>query len=133
MKLSEKMKNIFLDKTFMLFILIGCINTLNGVLFSYLYSKLLNENLAFILGYVSGIIIAYALNSFITFKEGLSFVKFIKYVVSYLPNFIIQNVIVILVFNILNLNKLIAYTLAAIIGTPVTFILLKFYAFKKGN
>lgn len=131
MNFMYKIKKLFLNKEFIFFIIIGGINTINGVIFSYIYSSLLNENLAFILGYISGLIISYLLNSCITFKEELSFVKFIKFGVSYIPNFIIQNVVVVVAFNILDLHKLIAYSLAAIIGIPVTFILLKFFAFKK--
>ena len=131
MELIKNIKNIFLNKEFIFFILIGVINTFNGVIFSYIYSSILNENLAFILGYISGLIISYILNSFITFKEKLSIKKFIKFAISYIPNFIIQNIVVILIFNILGLHKLIAYVLAAVIGIPVTFILLKFFAFNK--
>lgn len=133
MELIKRIKNIFLNKEFIFFILIGVINTFNGVIFSYIYSSIFNENLAFILGYISGLIISYILNSFITFKDKLSFKKFVKFAISYIPNFIIQNIVVILVFNILGLHKLIAYILAAIIGIPVTFILLKFFAFNKNN
>lgn len=131
MNFIHKIKRLFLNKEFIIFIIIGGINTINGVIFSYIYSSLLNENLAFIMGYISGLIISYLLNSYITFKEKLSFTKFIKFGVSYIPNFIIQNVVVVVAFNILDLHKLIAYSLAAIIGIPVTFILLKFFAFKK--
>ncbi len=131
MELFKKIKNTFLDRKFVLFVLIGIINTFNGVIFSFVYSSFLNENLSFVLGYISGLIIAYILNSFITFKERLSFKKFSKFAVSYIPNFIIQNVVVILIFNVLGLNKLLAYTLAAVIGIPITFILLKFFAFNR--
>lgn len=131
MNFIHKIKRLFLNKEFIIFIIIGGINTINGVIFSYIYSSLLNENLAFIMGYISGLIISYLLNSYITFKEKLSFTKFIKFGVSYIPNFIIQNVVVVVAFNILDLHKLIAYSLAAIIGIPVTFILLKFFTFNK--
>lgn len=131
MNIMNKIKRIFLNKEFIFFIAIGVINTFNGVVFSFIYSNLLNENLAFVLGYISGLAVSYILNSYITFKEKLSFTKFIKFAISYIPNFIIQNVVVIITFNILGLHKLIAYCLAAIIGIPVTFILLKFFAFKK--
>lgn len=133
MELIKRIKNIFLNKEFIFFILIGVVNTFNGVIFSYIYSNIFNENLAFVLGYISGLIISYILNSFITFKDKLSFKKFIKFAMSYIPNFIIQNIVVILVFNVLGLHKLIAYMLAAIIGIPVTFILLKFFTFNKNN
>ena len=130
MNIINKIKSIFINKEFILFIIIGVINTFNGVMFSFIYSSLLNENLAFILGYISGLIVSYILNSYITFKEKLSFTKFIKFGISYIPNFIIQNIVVIITFNILGLHKLIAYCLAAVIGIPVTFLLLKFFAFK---
>lgn len=127
----QKLKNTFFTKEFITFLIIGVINTFNGTVFSYIYSSFLNENIAFIVGYISGLFISYILNSLITFKEKLNFSKFIKFVVSYVPNFIIQNIVVVIVFNILELNKLIAYLLAAIIGVPITFILMKFFAFKR--
>lgn len=121
--------NTFFSKQFIYFLVIGIINTFNGVVFSYIYSSFFNENIAFILGYISGLFISYLLNSFITFKEYLSVEKFIKFAISYVPNFIIQNLTVLLVFNILGYNKLIAYVLAAVIGVPLTFIFLKFFTF----
>ncbi|MCI1579739.1 MAG: GtrA family protein [Clostridium beijerinckii] len=127
----QKFKNTFYTKEFVTFLIIGVINTFNGTVFSYIYSSFLNENIAFIVGYISGLIISYLLNSLITFKEKLQLNKFIKFAISYLPNFIIQNVVVIIVFNLMGLNKLIAYLLAAIIGVPITFILMKFFAFRK--
>lgn len=129
--IAQKFKNTFITKEFMLFLVIGVINTFNGTLFSYVYSSFLNENIAFIAGYISGLIISYVLNSLITFKEKLEFYKFIKFGISYVPNFIIQNTVVIITFNIMGINKLTAYMLAAVIGVPVTFILMKFFAFSK--
>ena len=84
-----------------------------------------------ILGYVTSLTIAYLLNSKITFRERLSWLKYIKFCISYIPNFIIQNVVVLLVYNILGLHKLIAFALAALIGVPVTFLIMKFFAFAK--
>ncbi|WP_236898108.1 GtrA family protein [Clostridium beijerinckii] len=127
----QKFKNTFYTKEFVTFLIIGVINTFNGTVFSYIYSSFLNENIAFIVGYISGLIISYLLNSLITFKEKLQLNKFIKFAISYIPNFIIQNIVVIIVFNLMGLNKIIAYLLAAIIGVPITFILMKFFAFRK--
>ena len=129
--LINKILKIFLSKEFILFVIIGVINTFNGVIFSMIYSKFLDANLAFVVGYISGLFISYILNSYVTFKERLEFSKFIKFAISYIPNFILQNIVVLVVFNIMGLNKLIAYILAAIIGVPVTFILMKFFAFKE--
>lgn len=129
----KKLKNTFITKQFITFVIIGVINTFVGTLFSYIYSSFFNENIAFVFGYITGLFISYILNSFITFKESLEFKKFMKFAVSYIPNFIIQNIVVIIVFNIMGLNKLIAYVLAAIIGVPITFVLMKFFAFRSDD
>ena len=129
--LINKIKEVFFSKQFIMFVFIGVINTFNGVIFSYIYSSFLNENVAFIFGYISGLVISYILNSYVTFKEKLEFNKFIKFAVSYIPNFIIQNIVVFIVFNMMGLHKLIAYGLAAVIGVPITFVFMKFFAFKK--
>lgn len=129
-KLILKFKNTFFTKQFFIFVTIGLINTFIGVVFSYIFSSFLNENIAFVVGYICGLFISYLLNSFFTFKEALDFNKFIKFAISYIPNFIIQNIVVLIVFNMMGLHKLIAYILAAIIGVPITFILMKFFAFK---
>ncbi|NFE93975.1 GtrA family protein [Clostridium botulinum] len=129
-KLILKFKDTFFSKQFFIFVTIGIINTFIGVVFSYIFSSFLNENLAFIVGYICGLLVSYLLNSFFTFRENLSLNKFIKFSISYIPNFIIQNIVVLIVFNMMGLHKLIAYVLAAIIGVPVTFVLMKFFAFK---
>lgn len=130
--LVSKLKHTFLSLQFIMFLIIGIINTINGIGFAYLYSLIIkNVNIAFIVGYLTSLTIAYILNSLLTFKEKLNLKKFIKFCISYIPNFLIQNVFVILFYNILNWEKLLVYCLAAIIGIPVTFLLLKIFAFKK--
>ena len=131
--LINRFKEVFFSKQFIMFVIIGVINTFNGVVFSYIYSSFFNENIAFIFGYISGLIISYILNSYVTFKEKLELNKFIKFAVSYIPNFIIQNIVVLIVFNMMGIHKLIAYGLAAVIGVPITFIFMKFFAFKKNK
>lgn len=127
----ERIKKMFLSRTFFMFVLIGGINTLNGIAFAYLFSSLLQENLAFMAGYLTSLVISYLLNSFFTFHEALGFGKFIRFAISYVPNFFIQNLVVLLLFNVLGWPKLVAYVLAALIGVPVTFVLMKVFAFAK--
>lgn len=128
----DKIKNMFFETSFILFLIVGCINTINGILFSFLYSLFIsNANVAFVVGYITSLTISYLLNSYISFKEKLTWKKYIKFCISYVPNFIIQNIIVFLVYNLLGCYKLIAYALAAIIGLPVTYILIKVFAFRR--
>ncbi len=128
----KKFKKTFFNKEFICFLLIGVFNTFNGAVFSYLYSAVIdNVNLSFVAGYITSLTIAYLLNSFFAFKEKLSFKKMIKFMISYIPNFIIQNGMVFLFYNTLHWHKLITYMMAAAIGVPVTFLLIKLFAFKK--
>jgi len=127
----KKAKMLFASKEFIVFLIIGTINALNGVLFAYLFSLPFDVNAAFIAGYMTSLSISYLLNSLFTFKETLSLKKYLKFCFSYIPNFLIQNIIVLIFYNFLGWHKLFAYSLAAIIGVPVTFILIKYFAFKK--
>lgn len=130
-ELIIKFRNTFLTPQFIKFVCIGVINTFVGTFFSTLYSIFFDHNIAFGFGYVTGLLVSYTLNSIFTFKEKLKFNKFIKFVIASMPNFAIQYIVVLIVINILGLHQIIAYGLAAIIGVPVTFILMKIFAFKK--
>lgn len=129
----QKIKQLFASKEFMAFLIIGGINTVNGVVFAYLYSIFLAVNTAFILGYLTSLTISYFLNSFIAFNEKLALPKYLKFCISYIPNFAIQNSVVLIFYNFLGWHKLAAFILAAVIGVPVTFLLIKFYAFGRGK
>ena len=127
----HKLKRLFLSKEFVAFLMIGVLNTINGIVFAYAYSQFLDVNLAFILGYITSLTISYLLNSFITFKESLGPAKYVKFCISYIPNFIIQNIVVLFFYNGLGFHKLFTYSLAALLGVPITFLFMKVFAFRK--
>ncbi len=127
----NKFKSMFFNKEFIIFIIIGVINTLSSTVFAMIYSSVLPATIAFVPGYLTGVIVSYTLNSIVTFKEKLSLTKFIKFGISTIPNFIIQWGTVYIVVQVLGIHKLIAYGLAAIVGVPVTFVILKLFVFMK--
>ncbi len=129
----EKIKHTFFTPKFIRFVFVGCLNTFNGVLFSFLYSLFIeNATIAFIVGYITSLTISYLLNSFITFHDKkLTFSKFIKFCISYIPNFVIQLICVYIIIDLLHWYKLIAYIIAAIIGIPITYLALLLFPFKE--
>lgn len=129
-QLFQKVKTQYLSKQFLLFLCVGAINTLNGTVLSLLFSTFLHANFAFVAGYITSLIISYFLNSRITFSAQLSFIGLIKYCIAYIPNFIIQNIVVFVLFNLLEFPKIIAYAAAAVIGIPVTYALMKCFAYR---
>ena len=132
--MKEKRKKLietFCSWNFIKFLVIGAFNTLNGTVIAYLYSLMFDVNLAFILGYITSLIIAYILNSVWNFKTQMTGKGLWKFVVSYMPNFFVQNGVVIVLYNILEFHKVVAYLMAAILGIPVTYILIKVFVFNK--
>lgn len=129
----EKIKHTFFTPKFIRFVFVGCLNTFNGVLFSFLYSLFIkNATLAFIIGYITSLTISYLLNSCITFHDKeLTISKFIKFCISYIPNFVIQLICVYIIIDLLHWYKLIAYIIAAIVGIPITYLALLLFPFKE--
>ena len=123
-------KKHFIDRQFVLFGVVGGINALSGLSLAFTFSMHLQANLAFAAGYAGALVIAFFLNSRFVFNSRPEFLKFMKFIVSYVPNFIIQSIVVVVVYNILKFHQLIAYVLAAAIGISFTFLLLKFFAFR---
>lgn len=124
-------RTCFLSRAFAKFLCVGVVNALDGIVLAWLYSLFLQANVAFIVGYLTSVTISFYLNSWIVFPSRRTLPKYFKFVLSYVPNFLVQNLCVIVVYNMLHLDKLIAYVVAAIVGVPVTFLLLKFFAFRE--
>lgn len=132
-QLVANVKSTFISKEFIKFLIVGIINTFNSTLFASIYEMVVSVNIAFIMGYITSLGIAYILNSKVIFYKKLKFDAFIRFAISYIPNFIIQNLIVLIVYNIWGLSSILAYMIAAIIGVPVTFICVKVFVFNKIN
>lgn len=132
---AERFKKTFLSKEFVKFVGVGVACTLFNVVFSAIYRLFIPDTvLAFLPGYVTANIVSYLLNSFITFKEHLSILRYIKYFISYIPNFIIQTVLVFVYTQLFPLSPDIwAYVAAAVIGVPVTFVIMKIFTFRKAK
>lgn len=136
---------MFLTPQFIIYMVMGIINTgiliITASLLDMLRVKFIIQftdlnifiekvRLTFILGYITSIITSFLLNCKITFHEKPTWHKFIKFPISYIPNFFFQYLMV-FIFTALNWNHTIAYICAAIIGTPLTFAAMKLIVFQK--
>lgn len=126
----EALKRHFLSREFVLFLVVGCINTfLCSFLAEFLTPVLGNANLAFNVGYLLSNINAYLLNGWLVFPTRLTLVRYVKFFLSYVPNYLIQNVIVLVFYNWLGLPSLVSFLIAAVLGVPITFLFVKLFAF----
>lgn len=120
----QKIKNQFLNKKFIIFCIIGVINTLLAQL---IYIVLVGLNLlppgtASVTGDVLTIAVSYVLNMKLTYKEKLSLKSAISFPISYIPGTIINALIVILVVNILHFPKIYAKAISLPITVPLNYI-----------
>ena len=127
-----ELRRHFWSRSFLIFLLIGGINTFDcTILASFLIWTGIDGNLAFNIGYITSNIIAYWLNSIFLFPEPLRLARYGRFFLSYIPNYLIQNIIVFMVYNLLGLPAVVSFLLAAVIGLPVTFLLVKLFAFQR--
>lgn len=135
----------FMTVQFVIFMAMGIVNTFilvfSATFFDIIHQIFLpadnslrvfaeTSRLNFILGYIISIVTSFFLNSKFTFKQKPTAKTFIKFPISYIPNFIFQYLMVFL-FTALNLNSTLAYICAAILGTPITFAAMKLMVFRK--
>ena len=135
----------FLTVQFLTFMLMGIINTVISVasatLLDVLTAHLLpigsayrilaaRTNVNFICGYIISIVTSFFLNSKYTFHVKPTLRRFVKFPLSYIPNFAFQYIFVFL-FTALGLHRTTAYIFAAIIGTPITFAAMKLFVFSR--
>lgn len=128
--LAKKFVSTFFAPQFVMFVVVGVINTFAGTIFSIIYRSFIqNDTAAFIPGYITANVLSYVLNSILTFKESFGIGKYVRFFISCIPNFLIQTIIVALLSG--RVPSIVSYCLAAIIGVPVTFVLVKIFAFGK--
>jgi HAD superfamily phosphoserine phosphatase-like hydrolase len=128
----SQFKQKFFRKSFLTFIFVGGINAFIGLSFASIASFFIqNHTVAFMIGYCTGLVPSYFLNSTMTFHNYNYSVKaFIKYCISYIPNLLVQTLCVGILIELLSVNTFIAYLTAVIVGVPVTFLIVSVFAIK---
>jgi len=129
----EKLKETYFTRDFILFVFCGGMGTLTNFVFSLVISMALNPSVSYALGYGISLFVAYSLNAKLIFHHEISPAGFIKFIASYIPNFLILFTFVLVFLNLLGWNKIIVYALAGLLGLPITFLLVKVFAFNKGD
>ncbi len=125
----ERLGAVFQKKEFMLFIFCGGIGTIANFLVSLFLSTVLDPTISYIAGYSASLFVTYGLNARLIFKEYYRVKDFIKFVLSYIPNFLILFTFVAIFLNVFEWNKILVYAIAGILGIPITFVLVKVFAF----
>ncbi len=130
-ELLLKIKQTFFSKKFLSYSIIGTISTLNVAILSTILSLIIGGTgtIASALGYLSANIISYFMNSFFTFHKKFSFYGYLRFAVTYVPNYIIYQLVSIITLNTFEWPPFFAIVIAAIAGVPLTFIIMKVFTF----
>ena len=129
MERFRKLKKLFFSRSFLLYSLIGTVNTLNTAALSGLLSFLLEDNVSSYLGYILSLSIGYFLNAKFNFKRKIALRQYLRFMASYVPNFLIYTVISTIAISVFDWTPFFSAVLAAVLGVPATFVLMKFFAF----
>lgn len=117
---------------FVKYAIVGCINTADYYLSYLVFMDIFKfaYRISFVLGYVVSILGSYFLNTYFTYKQKPSVKKFLIFPLTFIPNFIIQYLGIILLVDRLNMSSKVAPVITAIVATPITFFVMK-YVIKK--
>ena len=117
---------------FLKYAIVGCINTADYYLSYLIFMDIFkfSYKISFVMGYVVSIVGSYFLNTYFTYKQKPSVKKFLIFPLTYVPNFIIQYVGMILLVDRINMSRKVAPVITALIATPITFFVTK-YVIKK--
>lgn len=127
--LLKKAKKTFLNEYFIKFCILGIFNTIVHGILSKIFSLVLQPNAAFALGFFGSNVIAFLLNSYVIFNKPASLKRYIRFLIAYIPYFTIGFLVTFITINTLKLPQFTATVLAAVAGGPITFVIMRVYAF----
>ena len=130
--ISKKIKDKSYILEFIKFTIVGFINTFSNYAFYLLFMNicLIQYKMSYILGYILSLVGSYFMNTYFTYKERFKIKTFLLFPLTYIPNFIIQFVGVILLVDYMSINDAIAPLITTVVAMPITFIVMM-YVIKK--
>lgn len=116
----------FINKEFLKYLISGGINTVATYGLYLLFLIVMEYKTAYSLSYIVGILFSYLLNTIFVFKEKVSLMKFIKFPVVYLAQYLINLIILLLLVEYINLPAEIVPIIVIFITLPITYLLSKY-------
>jgi len=129
-KILRKTKSVFVSKHFVVFTLLGIVNTLNTAIISWAASYIIQDNVSAIIGYLASLQIAFLLNCKFVFACKPTLKKYERFLISYIPSFIVYILVHAGTLSIFGSQFWATFVAVALSG-PITFLIIKIYAFGK--
>jgi phosphoserine phosphatase/putative flippase GtrA len=132
-EIENQKKNAIFSIDFLRFVFVGGIGTLINFIVSVTISNVIDPVVSYAIAYGISMGVTYTLDSKLVFKRKLSISRFLRFLISYLPNFLILFSFVAVFINLLGLNRILVYGFVSLLGLPITFLIVKLFAFGKGE
>jgi putative flippase GtrA len=132
-EIENQKENPIFSIDFLRFVFVGGIGTLVNFIVSVTISIVIDPVVSYAIAYGISMGVTYTLNSKLVFKRKLSIARFLRFLISYLPNFLILFSFVAVFINLLGLNRILVYGFVSLLGLPITFVIVKLFAFGKGE
>lgn len=131
--LLKKIKDSFFNVKFLKYAAVGTVNTVNTAIFSTLFAHIvtIQENVSGALGFIASMTVGYFLHTKFVFEMPPSARRYVRFMISYIPNFVIYNVITALTISVFGWSTFVGTSLASIIGVPVTYLTILLFAFSR--
>ncbi|MBQ8550749.1 MAG: GtrA family protein [Clostridia bacterium] len=132
MKAIQKLKKLlksFVSRHFLMYVLIGTFNTLNVAIITHLLAMILHDYPSSYLAYIISLVIGYILNAKMNFRQKLGISACLKFMSAYIPHFFIFAAISTVALSVWNFPPFWATVVASIAGSPVTYLIMRFFAF----
>lgn len=113
----------FIDKEFSRFVAIGAVNTLLTYFFYIILLVFVSYQISYSITYIFGIYLSYYLNTRFVFNQKASITKAVQYPLVYLAQYLLGLLLLYILVEIMEINKLIAPILSIIVTIPVVFLL----------
>ncbi len=126
----KKIKDMFFNKNFIIFVFIGGINTVVYNLLYILGLYVIPYMLSNIVAYIISMTISFFLNCKYNFKVKPTLKRYIMFPLTGLATFICQTGGLFVLVDLIHLDKRICGFIASLLAIPITFVLMK-YILKK--
>lgn len=127
----KKIKDLFLNKNFIIFVFIGGINTLvyNGLYIIGLY--IMPYMISNIVAYIISMTISFFLNCKYNFKVKPTLKKYLMFPLTGLATFICQTGGLFILVDLIHWDERICGFIASLFAIPITFVLMKYILKRK--
>lgn len=127
-KIKKIIRGIF-GRHFLMYAAIGTFNTVNTAFISHFLALLIQDHVSSYLAFFISLSISYVLNARVNFKHKLMLSEYLKFLSVYIPHFIIYAIISGIALSVFGFSPFWATVTASVAGAPVTYLIMRFFAF----